>query len=284
MTLNNIYRHFLQALSTIYDNNEAAGITQMVFEKLCNTTKSDIIVQPDLLLNEELQSKLSLTLKDLLSHKPVQYVLGECYFYGLKFVVDEAVLIPRPETEEMVDMIINDIKTEIRINILDIGTGSGCIPIVIKKNIPLASVTSIDISDNAISLARKNAGENNADIQFIKTDFLNEAEWFSLGEYDIIVSNPPYIPDREFETMDKNVKEFEPHLALFVPNENPLIFYEKILKFSNEHLKPNGKIYLEIHKGFGNEVFNLFDSNGFETELKKDLYGNDRFVKASRFR
>ena len=281
MTLNKIYRHFLQELSAVYDKNEAAGITQMVFEKICNTTKSDIIVQPDLLLNEELYSKLNFALKDLLSNKPVQYVLGECYFFGLKFNVNEAVLIPRPETEELVEMIIADIKPETQI--LDIGTGSGCIPITIKKNIPLASVTSIDISDNALSLARYNAIEYVTDIQFIKTDFLNEAEWISLGEYDCIVSNPPYIPDREFETMDKNVKEFEPHLALFVPDENPLIFYEKILRFSGEHLKSNGKIFLEIHKDFGKEIFNLFYSNGFETELKKDLFGNDRFVIASRF-
>jgi release factor glutamine methyltransferase len=229
--------------------------------------------------------KLKNYLHELLEHKPVQYVLNEAWFYKMKFFVDENVLIPRPETEELVEWVISDFKKEKDSkpkNIIDIGTGSGCIPIALKKELPDSKITAIDVSEKALSVANKNAAELHSAIEFFKIDFLKENEWQTLSQYDTIVSNPPYIPIDEKKILAKNVTEFEPQIALFVENNDPFIFYKKIVEFSKTHLNPGGKIYVEIHEEYARQVKKIFENTGLLSEIKKDIYGKERMVKAMK--
>jgi release factor glutamine methyltransferase len=197
----------------------------------------------------------------------------------MKFKVNKHVLIPRPETEELVEQLIKDRKSKLTDPaILDIGTGSGCIPIAIKKNLPASKLTAVDISKGALELAKENAVLHNAAINFILLDFLDESNWSSLPLFDIIISNPPYIPILEKEKLAKNVTDFEPHLALFVPNNSPLLFYKKIAAFGREHLLPNGKIYLETHEDYTKETAVLFRGHYQTVMTKKDIYGKERMV------
>jgi release factor glutamine methyltransferase len=203
----------------------------------------------------------------------------------LTFKVNESVLIPRPETEELVELIISHIRTKNNVHkILDIGSGSGCIPVSIQKNCKHVEVASIDISSSAIELAKINAELNDVEVSFKEMDFLKDENWSSLGTYDLIVSNPPYIPDSEKAEMDIHVKEFEPSIALFVPENNPFLFYQKILAFSKEHLSKDGIVFLEIHEKYGKEIKDIFDSNHFHAEIKKDIFGKDRMIVASPYR
>jgi release factor glutamine methyltransferase len=282
MTIKEIYQLFRRKLLSVYSENEAENISRMVFESLANISRSDIITHPDEILEAETNIKLERALKDLLNYKPVQYILGNSSFYYLLFKVNEAVLIPRPETEELVTAVIHFLKNNPYKKIVEIGTGSGCIPVSIKKNIPEADITSLDISQSVLSIAKENAVNNHAEINLIELDFLNEKYWHLLGIYDVIVSNPPYIPQREYASIDNHVKLFEPSTALFVPNSQPLLFYEKITAFAEEHLTANGKIFVEIHENFGNQVSELFSTNGFSVELIKDMYEKDRIVIATR--
>lgn len=285
MTLSKYYRDFLNSLSIIYDKGEASKITAMIFEHVVHLTKSDVIKFPDNLITDEHLANLNNALIRLKSNCPVQYIIGETCFYNLTFKVNESVLIPRPETEELVELMINHINSENKFNkILDIGSGSGCIPITIKKNCDHAEVTSVDIISSAIALAKVNATINDTKVSFKELDFLDEKSWSTLGIYDIIVSNPPYIPDSEKAEMDSHVKEFEPSIALFVPDNNPFIFYEKILDFSKEHLAKDGIIFLEIHEKYGKEIKAIFESNHFHTEIKKDIFGKDRMIFANPYR
>jgi len=218
----------------------------------------------------------------LKKNEPVQYVLGESWFAGIKFKVNKNVLIPRPETEELVDWIVkeNQKSKGKSQNIIDIGTGSGCIPIIIKKKLPEADVSAIDVCSEALFTATENAIELNAEVDFLLLDFLDEEKWKELGQYDIIVSNPPYIKQSEINTMHERVKEFEPHLALFVPDEDALLFYKKLSDFSINHLKPGGSLFVEINEALGEQVVNLF--RGFANiELRKDMQGKDRMIKAT---
>jgi release factor glutamine methyltransferase len=193
--------------------------------------------------------------------------------------VNDHVLIPRPETEELVEQLIKDRKSKLTDPpILDIGTGSGCIPIAIKKNLPASIVTAIDVSKDALALAKENAAMHNAYISFIQMDFLDETTWQSLPAFEIIISNPPYISLNEKENLGKNITGFEPHLALFVPDNAPLIFYEKIARFGRDHLLPNGKIYLEIHEDHAKETAALFMNYYQTVMIKKDMYGKERMI------
>ena len=229
-------------------------------------------------------------LQQLLTHRPLQYVLNEAWFYGLKFEVNESVLIPRPETEELVDWIVKDVRGmnyDVRseappLTILDIGTGSGCIPIALKKNLPETEVSAIDVCSDALYTATTNAVNNNTEINFQLLDFLDESKWSELSKYDIIVSNPPYIKTTEANTMSKHVLEFEPYKALFVPDEDALLFYRKIADFALQHLQPKGAVFVEINQQLGKDTVDLFQQKGFTVELKKDMSGNERMVKASR--
>jgi release factor glutamine methyltransferase len=279
MMLKELYRNFLVQLQKIYSLSEATAITDWVFEKMASLKRSDILKNPEKQITPAADELIQNTLKELLLHKPIQYVLGEAWFYRMKIKVNEHVLIPRPETEELVEQLIKDRKSKLTDPaILDIGTGSGCIPIAIKKNLPAAKITAIDVSKNALALANENAALHHAHISFTELDFLDEPNWPALGMFDIIISNPPYIPFNEKEKLDKNVTAFEPHLALFVPDKSPLIFYQKIAAFGRDHLLPNGKIYLETHEDYAKETAALFHNNYQTVMIKKDMYGKERMI------
>ncbi|MDI3321818.1 peptide chain release factor N(5)-glutamine methyltransferase [Pinibacter soli] len=285
MTLNDHQQHLFSLLSGVYDSREAANIADWVLENITGWKKIDRVVNKHSELSAMQIAKLEQVSSDLLKHRPVQYALGEAWFYGMKFYVNEAVLIPRPETEELVEWVVNDFQNKQRddFSILDIGSGSGCIPISMKKNLAWAAVNSCDVSQAALSVAMQNAKTLNTDVRFRQLDFLNAANWQQLGTFDVIVSNPPYIPNEEIVEMEKHVVDFEPHLALFVENENPLIFYKAIADFSAQHLKTKGTIYMETHMALANSVADIFTNERFETvQVRKDLQGKDRMVKVVR--
>jgi release factor glutamine methyltransferase len=256
----------------------------MCFEKIAGITKSDVIKNPAFSLSEVHFKNLEASLAELLIHKPVQYVLGEAWFYKLKFKVDESVLIPRPETEELVNEVFDFIKMYSSKNILDIGTGSGCIPIIIKKESSESIITAVDVDEKAIAIAKQNASTHQTEINFIEMNFLDKDNWNAFEKFDIVFSNPPYIPIAEKELMDKNVTIYEPHLALFVPDEQPLLFYEAIALFSKMHLAENGKVFMEVHENLANEVANVFSEHQFQTEIKKDIFEKERMVMATHYR
>lgn len=279
MMIKDLYRNFLVQLQKIYSLGEATAITEWVFEKMASLKRSDILKNPEKQITPAADKLIQDTLQELLLHKPVQYVLGEAWFYHMKLKVNQHVLIPRPETEELVEQLIKDRKSKLTDPaILDIGTGSGCIPIAIKKNLPASKLTAIDVSKDALALATENAAMHNAHISFIELNFLDETSWQNLGLFDVIVSNPPYIPANEKEELGKNVTDFEPHLALFVPDNSPLLFYEKIAAFGKDHLLPNGKIYLETHENFAKETAALFRDFYQTVMIKKDMYGKERMI------
>lgn len=284
MNLSTFFRNFIQQLQQIYSAHEAANITDMCFEKIAGITKSDVIKNPAFSLSEVHFKNLEASLAELLIHKPVQYVLGEAWFYKLKFKVDESVLIPRPETEELVNEVFDFIKMYSSKNILDIGTGSGCIPISIKKEFPESIIIAVDVDEKAIAIAKQNASTHQTEINFIEMNFLDKDNWNAFEKIDVIISNPPYIPIAEKELMDKNVTIYEPHLALFVPDEQPLLFYEAIALFSKMHLAENGKVFMEVHENLANEVANVFSEHQFQTEIKKDIFEKERMVMATHYR
>lgn len=279
MIIKELYRNFLIQLQNIYSLDEATRISEWVFEKKASLKRSDIIRNPNQEVAASTEKKIQDTLYELLLHKPVQYILEEAWFYGIKFKVNNQVLIPRPETEELVEQLIADRKSKLTDPaILDIGTGSGCIPVAIKKHLPASRITSIDISEGALALAAENAGTHNASINFLQFDFLATQRWPELPVFDVIVSNPPYIPQNEMEKLAPNVTGFEPHLALFVPEHSPLLFYEKIAAFGKDHLLPNGKIYLETHEDLARQSAALFRDYYQTVVVKKDLYGKERML------
>jgi len=281
MTTGDIYNDYKTKLKVIYEDREAENIADWVFENVTGFKRWERHENQNKKLPETDTQKLEEYLSELLKHKPVQYVLNEAWFYKRKFYVNENVLIPRPETEELVEWIINDVGSK-DIDIIDIGTGSGCIPVSLQKELAGVNITAIDLSEKALFVAKKNAVELNATIDFIVIDFLKEVEWKELSQYDIIVSNPPYIPITEKEILAKNVTDFEPQIALFVTENDPFIFYKKIAQFAKSHLKENGKIYVEVHEQYANDVKRIFENVGFTSEIKKDMYGKERMVKASK--
>lgn len=286
MTITTAYQQLLTQLYGLYDSREAANIADMVIEHATAQPKIDRITYKELPVTEEQQSELNSILQQLLQHKPVQYVLGEAWFMRMKLRVNESVLIPRPETEELVEWILADAEASAsrEISLIDIGTGSGCIPIAVRKKILEVAVSAIDISDDALQVAKLNSIEQKVLVDFLHLDFLDEDEWHQLGRYNIIVSNPPYVKEGERTSMSNNVLKHEPHLALFVPDNDPLQFYKATAKFSSMHLKENGSVYVEINEVMGEEIADLFKQHHFsEVVLKKDMQGKDRMVKASGF-
>ena len=280
MTMQETYQQLFIQLKKLYDDREAANIANMILEQVTGMGKVDRLLQKSTSLSTIQQTKLKGFIAELLKHKPVQYVLGEAWFAGMPFLVDEHVLIPRPETEELVQLVASSIMqpTTSIINILDIGTGSGCIPIAIKKLLPNAAITSIDVSEKALKIARQNAINLHANINFQLLDFLEESNWNSLPIFDIIVSNPPYIKQSESAAMAEHVLQYEPHVALFVPDNDALLFYKKIAAFSKNNLAKNGKIMVEINEALGAETVALFNDCGFSAQLITDMQGKDRFV------
>jgi release factor glutamine methyltransferase len=277
-----LYRKCLVQLQTIYDLNEATVITDWVFEHIAGIKKTDLIKNPLQEVPVAVYNKIMEKQAELMKHKPVQQVIGQTTFYNLPFIVNDKVLIPRPETEELTNFIINSWRFETKqVSVLDIGTGSGCIAVSIKRNLPSAKVMALDVSYEALEIAHKNAVANKTNVQINLFDFLDESRWPELLLFDVIVSNPPYIPAKEREKLDKNVVDYEPHTALFVPDDNPLLFYEKIAKFGRSHLNYNGKVYVETHERFAKEVAALFKQTYRDVIIKKDLFGKERMVIAS---
>jgi release factor glutamine methyltransferase len=284
MRIKAAYQFFFKELSKIYNAHETSTITDWIFEAKLGVTKSTLIKNPDIAISTRDLAILEKALSDLLMHKPIQYVVGEVWFYKMKLKVNEAVLIPRPETEELVALAIDFISkaNEQQVSkVLDIGTGSGCISIALKTTLPYLHITAIDVSAQALNVAKENAQQYNADIEFLKLDFLDESQWDKFPLFDGILSNPPYIPLMEKSLMDKNVIAYEPATALFVPNDAPLIFYEKIVAFGKSHLQPQGKIWVEVHEDFARETAHVFSSIFPNTTIHKDIYGKNRMVSAS---
>lgn len=275
--LSSIITYFKRELSDFYDIHEINSMLFVVLEHFFNLTKKDTILFPSKMFSESELVTIIKTVKALKTYQPLAYILGEWVFYGLTLNVNKHVLIPRPETEELVELILVENPTANKI--LDIGTGSGCIALAIKKNLPDSEVQAWDVSEIALEVAKENAKRNRLDVEFRCVDVLRFNSVLN-EKLDIIVSNPPYITREEQKLMSKNVLDFEPHLALFVENNNPLLFYEKISDFAVKNLNENGKIYFEINEAFGNEVLELLVQKGFkQMEICKDINGKDRIVK-----
>jgi release factor glutamine methyltransferase len=282
MNSKELYRSFLVRLQSVYELSEATVITDWVFENIANIKKTDLIKNPLQQVPAPVIKKILEKQEQLLLHQPVQYVLGQTTFYNMPFQVNDKVLIPRPETEELTNLVINSWRFESKqVSVLDIGTGSGCIAIAIKKHLPSTKVIALDVSYDALEIAHKNSITNKTNVQFSLFDFLDENRWPELMLFDVIISNPPYIPLKEKEKMEKNVVDYEPHTALFVPDNNPLLFYEKIAKFGRSHLNYNGKIYLETHEDYAKQVAALFETSYQQVLIKKDLFGKERMIVAS---
>lgn len=282
---------FIQELSSIYDAGEAESFFYLILEEKKRLKRIDLALNPDLTFsNEELQLWNSI-LEQLKLEIPVQYLLGKTSFYGLDFEVNENVLIPRPETEELVEWIINSKISFAQfgiasgeklkdLKILDVGTGSGCIAISLAKNIPNAEVFAIDVSEKALATAKKNAEINEVNVTFILKNILETEDLEQ--QFDIIVSNPPYVRELEKQEIKKNVLDNEPHLALFVDDNDALVFYRKIAKLAQKNLSPNGQLFFEINQYLGKEMINLLEKMNFKNiELRKDIYGNDRMMKVT---
>ena len=275
---------FKSQLSLLYDSREAESIATLTLIELTGFSSSRIKAFPEMELTEEQSVAISLILNDLNTGKPLQYILGHTEFFGLPFKVNPSVLIPRPETEELVEWVISTInKTKGESgSLLDIGTGSGCIAISLKKNLPLLEVTAIDISHEALQTAKGNAGLNKTDINFLQGDILEPGLSIAPSNFDIIISNPPYVTQQDKLQMHQNVTDFEPHTALFVSEQDPLLFYRVIAEFALKHLKPAGLLFFEINENYGEQICDLLQNQHFDNiELRKDLSGRDRMIKAS---
>jgi release factor glutamine methyltransferase len=285
MTIQLAYKEFVAKLHAIYDEREAANVADWVIEHVTGKQKLERILNKDLPLTPVQQQELERLTQRLLQHEPVQYALGEAWFFNMKLYVDQNVLIPRPETEELVQWVVEDAtqkSQEKNQRIIDIGTGSGCIPIAIKKKLINAEVYALDVSPGALAVARKNALQQKAEITFHELDFLDSATWKPLPMFDVIVSNPPYVKKSEAETMAKNVLQYEPHIALFVPDEDALRFYKAITAFSKTYLTAAGSVYMEINEALGEQVMELFYKEDFKSvTIKKDLQGKDRMIRAA---
>ena len=278
MILQEAHRMVIESIAPFYDNREASNIADIVTEHITGFGKVERILYKKNVIDIPQEEQFRDIVIRLMKHEPIQYITGKAWFYQYIFNVNQHVLIPRPETEELVQNIIQDNQLNCP-SIIDIGTGSGCIPISLKKNME-AEITAIDISYEALSVATKNAKELSASIHFKQLNFLDESNWDELSCYDIIVSNPPYIRKKEKESMYNNVLNHEPHLALFVEDNNPLIFYEKIARFGNTHLKNQGTIWVEINEALPNETKYVFEKEHYTTLIYNDLQGKSRILKA----
>ena len=272
-----------EALQHHFEAREINALCKILFTHRLGFMPTDLILSMDIPLETHQFQKLQSDVQRLIAHEPIQYILEETNFYGLPFVCKPVALIPRPETEELVHWILSD-NPNVPLRIWDIGTGSGCIAVALKKNRPMWEVLASDISAAALTLAKENAHLNEVDCVFFTHDALDETDALGMeAPVNIFVSNPPYIPFSEHATMHPNVIQHEPHLALFVPDNDPLVFYRKILGLMNKYGAANAQVYCEIHEGLSSQVFQLFEENGFSnTELRKDLQGKSRMIKAQR--
>lgn len=280
MLLKEIKTIFHQELDVIYPKEEVDAFFYRLIEHYLKLDRFVLVLQPNLTITKEEEQPIFEALAGLKLEKPLQYILGTAHFMGLELKVNENVLIPRPETEELVEWILEEcqVKPSRDLKILDIGTGSGCIAMALAKGLPNAKVYALDVSEEALKVAQENAESNQVEIEFIQMDVLNPNN-LEL-KFDIIVSNPPYVRELEKHEIKNNVKAYEPSLALFVPDEDALLFYRAIIAFAEKHLLEKGHLYLEINQYLGKETKALLEAHNFsEIELRKDLFGNDRMLK-----
>ncbi len=275
-----LYSQISDTLKPVYDEREIRSIATILLEHFAKASKTDLLLNKELDWSGQQAENLNASLQRLKNAEPIQYILEEAPFFDFIFKVSPAVLIPRPETEELVQQILQNTRAK-NVSILDIGTGSGCIPVSLKKNLPDADIHALDISDKALEIARFNANELGAQITFHQADILQQPELNQ--KFDIIVSNPPYVTEKEKTLMQSNVLDFEPHLALFVPDTAALMFYIAIADFALKNLKEKGKLYFEINEHYGSETLHMLEAKGFSNIiLLKDLNGKDRMITASR--
>lgn len=283
LRIKDLRKDFIDSLAELYEPEEVLSFFYILSEKFLELRRVDIALTLDTVINGQTLSRFTNAISQLKKHDPIQYIVGDTEFYGLPFKVNQNVLIPRPETEELVDWIIKDYQSKgegQKIKVLDIGTGSGCIAISLAKNLPEIDMYAIDVSEEALEVAKENAKCNNVEVKFIQTDIL-QLDTLE-NSFDIIVSNPPYVRELEKQEIQPNVLENEPHLALFVSDQNPLIFYRKITTLAKNSLTTKGLLYFEINQYLGIETKNMMEDYGFESvDLRKDLYNNDRMIRAN---
>ena len=275
------YTYIKQSLAGIYSDSEASALAKWILTDVFCLSTIDLYAGKDMNFSTKECAKLEDILSRLKRYEPLQYILGKTTFCGLSFEVAPGVLIPRPETEELVDWIVSDYADESEVRILDVGTGSGCIPVALAKRLTNSRVTSWDVSSEALAIAERNKRLNGAEITLAQVDILST----TLPEIytDILVSNPPYITEKERSDMERNVLDWEPELALFVPDNDPLLFYRRIAEVRCNILSSKGVLYYEINRAYGRETVELLQQMGYKSvELRKDQYGNDRMIKASR--
>jgi release factor glutamine methyltransferase len=277
--ISDVIRYFRQELQGIYESGEIETFISFCFEAYLNYSKKELFLKANEYISESELLKFSFAVKKLKQQQPIQYILGKADFYQLQFTVNEHVLIPRPETEELVDLIIRENKHKQELTILDIGTGSGCIAITLKKKLPRSTVYALDISEEALKVAHKNAANHQVDISFFQKNIL-EDNVLPVPSLDCIVSNPPYVCYSEKEKMQRNVLDNEPHLALFVPDEDPLLFYKRISDFSKRNLKSGGRLYFEINASYGLETSEVLKERGFKNVMMiNDLNNKNRILR-----
>lgn len=267
-------------LNAIYPEPELGSIAYLLISEITGLSRTQILINKNTKISDIQRTLLISFVEELKNHKPVQYLFGHTEFYGLRFHVGQGVLIPRPETEELVEWIFQTHKNKRQLRMLDIGTGSGCIAVTLKSLLGDAFVTAYDVSEAALEIAASNAKLNNCEVEFIRQDILRpdatDCQW------DVIVSNPPYIPEAEKPEILPNVLDYEPHIALFVPDSDPLLFYTAIANYAIVHLKTGGELYFEIHRDFGKQIVQMLEQKGFsDIVLRKDMSGNDRMIRAT---
>jgi release factor glutamine methyltransferase len=283
MTLAQLQRHCTAALEGLYEHREARNITQLLLEHVSGYSASQIAVNGPEPANAAVESNVQAALERLLTGEPVQYVLEEAWFYGRPFYVNRHVLIPRPETEELAERVLQLCAQQTGLHVLDVGTGSGCIPVTLALQLSAARIHAMDISTNALEVAAKNAARHGAAVHFFQMDFTDTAAWEGLPQYHVIVSNPPYIPLSGKTAMQPNVVNYEPHTALFVPDEQPLLFYELLARFGRHHVLPGGFIACEIHEDLGTAVTAVFETAGYgHVQAHRDMQGKERMVVARK--
>jgi release factor glutamine methyltransferase len=292
MTIKQYRAHFNESLKHLYPTSEIDSFFFIISEEYMGFKRIDIVLKSDFLIDKKSLNLMQIATKQLEQEIPIQYIIGKTEFFGLPFNINKEVLIPRPETEELVEQVLKEVSltkicktttdettNEKQLKILDIGTGSGCIAISLKKQLPSSKTSAMDVSDEALRIAKKNAVLNKVDINFIHQDILKTNNLDKL--YDVIVSNPPYVRELEKKEMKNNVLNNEPHLALFVDNKNPLLFYNKIAELAKNFLTKNGQLHFEINQYLGKETIKLLAEKGFKNiQLKKDIFGNDRIISA----
>ena len=284
MTLRGLKSHFTTLLSELYPSEEIQSFFNILSTEYLNLSRIEIALKPEKAVSDEMVEEFQKAILRLKNFEPIQYIVGETEFYGLPFKVNRHTLIPRPETEELVEWIISGQKLITNnpksITILEVGTGSGCIAISLAKNLPNSRIFALDVSVEALKIARENAEINEVEIEFFQTDILTVEDL--PKQFDIIVSNPPYVRELEKELMQQNVLRYEPESALYVANEDPLVFYRVISKLAKNHLKPNGTLFFEINEYLATEMIALLKSEGFQNiEINKDIFGKDRMLKCS---